>query len=87
MSYRPVPYVKNVLSFLTQGVMWFLDWYQASLWQIHSLLGAAVAGAWTVMALGRTWRIERGWIDRSGIALGLLWVITLLAYCLSYDWR
>jgi hypothetical protein len=86
-SHRPVSYMKDALRYLNQGVTTFFDWYQASLWYIHPLLGAAVTAAWAVMALGRASRTEPGWIDRSGIALGLLWVLVLLAYCLSYDWR
>ena len=82
-----ISYIHHIIIYLKQGLIWFLYWYQVSLWNIHSMLGAAVAAVWTIMALGRTWRRESGWIDRCGIALGSVWLVVLLAYCVSYDWR
>lgn len=46
-------------------------------------VGGSVALAWVGLAMGRRWRAERGWIDRSGRCLGvaamvlapLLWLI------------
>jgi len=37
--------------------------------------GPGVLGAWSVLALSRTMRAERGWIDRAGIALGVGWIV------------
>jgi len=37
-------------------------------------VGAAVLGAWLVLLVTRTVRPERGWIDRSGIAIGCGWI-------------
>lgn len=73
-------------SMLRSTVTAVLSWIQTCLWYVYPLLGAAVAASWAVMALGRCWRAERGWIDRSGIVLGCLWIIVLVADCLSYNW-
>ena len=37
--------------------------------------GAAIVCAWALLAVTRTGRHERGWIDRLGIALGVCWII------------
>jgi hypothetical protein len=37
--------------------------------------GSAVAMAWTVLALSRRCRRERGWIDAFGMILGCYWII------------
>ncbi len=52
-------------------------------WRGHSHhLGLAVAASWLSLLFGRFWRAERGWIDRLGRLLGLLWLLTLMC-----DWR
>ncbi len=35
--------------------------------------------AWMLLAMGRRWRLERGWIDRSGRALGWCWIAWVVA--------
>jgi len=37
--------------------------------------GQAVAGAWLVLIVGRTWRAEPSWIDRAGRLLGACWLV------------
>ncbi|WP_406694691.1 hypothetical protein V5E97_26915 [Singulisphaera sp. Ch08] len=37
-------------------------------------VGAAVAWCWVTMALGRQWRPEPTWLDRSGRILGSIWI-------------
>ena len=55
----------------------------AGYWRGHSHhLGLAVAASWLSLVFGRFWRAERGWIDRLGRLLGLLWLLTLMC-----DWR
>ncbi len=44
-------------------------------------VGPAVIGAWLVLAIGRRWRSERGWIDRSGRLLGIFWIVRM-----SWPW-
>jgi hypothetical protein len=41
-------------------------------------LGAAVAGVWGILALGKMCRCEPSWIDRLGRAQGVFWVLALL---------
>ncbi len=40
-------------------------------------IGFAVIASWVALALARRWRSERGWIDRAGRAVGLLWIVLL----------
>jgi hypothetical protein len=84
---RAVADTPRFLPYNFRHIGWFFEWYQWSLWYSHPLVGAAVAATWAVMALGGTWHTEPGWIDRSGIAVGSLWIVVLVAYCMSYDWR
>ena len=41
---------------------------------IVSWAAPAVAGAWLVLVVSGRWRPERGWIDRFGRVLGVLWL-------------
>jgi hypothetical protein len=40
------------------------------------LVGVTVLVAWLFLALGRRWRAEPIWLDRSGRLLGIIWVAT-----------
>ena len=40
---------------------------------------AAVLVGWLVLALGGTWAAERSWVDRLGRAVGVGWVVALVA--------
>ena len=44
------------------------------------LAGMAVLASWATLALGGRWRPERGWIDRSGLAMGLAWAALMLLH-------
>jgi hypothetical protein len=46
---------------------------------LPSAVGSAVAVAWLLLALGRRWRHERGWIDGIGVILGCYWLWAALA--------
>jgi hypothetical protein len=46
-------------------------------------IGLAVAVAWLMLGIGGRWRPERSWVDRSGRALGALW---LMMVPLLYWW-
>ena len=50
----------------------------------EEFIGAAVLGAWAVMAASGRWRLERSWIDLTGFALGLVWVALFLLYLYGY---
>jgi hypothetical protein len=39
-----------------------------------SRLGLAIAAAWFLLVLGRRWRSEPDWLDRSGLLVGCFWV-------------
>lgn len=43
------------------------------------LLAPTVAVAWLVLAIGRRWRADPGWIDRLGRFVGLMWLVILSA--------
>jgi hypothetical protein len=52
-------------------------------WSDHSPhVGQAVALTWLGLLLSRRCRVEPGWIDRFGRAIGVLWLLMLLT-----DWR
>lgn len=45
-------------------------------WRVPlSFTGLAVSAVWTVLWLAKAWRPEPSWIDRSGRALGIYWVL------------
>jgi hypothetical protein len=41
-------------------------------------IACGILAAWTLLALGRRGRPDRSWLDRSGCALGLLWLAAAL---------
>ena len=43
-------------------------------------IGLVVVAAWVTMALGRRCRSETGWIDATGISLGIGWIAYLVSY-------
>jgi hypothetical protein len=43
-------------------------------------IGLAVAAAWSLQFLSGRWRPVPNWIDRSGRALGLFWIVAALIY-------
>jgi hypothetical protein len=51
---------------------------------LEEIAGAAVLGAWSVMAASRQWRTERSWIDRLGRVLGGIWIALFLIYLYGY---
>ena len=42
-------------------------------------VACALPIVWTLMVLGRRWRPERGWIDRSGRIVGWCWMASIMA--------
>jgi hypothetical protein len=44
--------------------------------------GYAVAAAWLTLAIGRRWRPEPTWVDRSGRAIGFFWLLMIPMYML-----
>jgi hypothetical protein len=46
--------------------------------ELDFYLGPAVAVMWALMALGRTFRREAGWIDRLGRIMGSLWIAAMI---------
>ena len=42
-----------------------------------ALIGVSVAATWIFLLAAGAWRPERGWIDRTGRALGSFWIATL----------
>jgi hypothetical protein len=38
-------------------------------------VGFGVLCAWFTLAVGRRWRADKGWLDRSGRALGVAWIV------------
>jgi hypothetical protein len=51
---------------------------------MEEIVGAAVLGAWAVMAASGRWRTERTWIDRTGLILGVVWILLFLTYLYGY---
>lgn len=45
--------------------------------------GYAVASAWLLLALGRTWRWRMGWIEAIGLLLGACWIVFGVSYSIS----
>lgn len=42
----------------------------------------AITTGWALLIVGRRWRPEASWIDRTGVALGVLWLVL----CACYWW-
>jgi hypothetical protein len=42
-------------------------------------LGMAVAASWMTLCVGRRWRADRSWVDRSGRAVGCFWIVAAIA--------
>jgi hypothetical protein len=42
-----------------------------------ALIGVSVGASWILLLASGAWRPERGWIDRTGRALGCFWIGTL----------
>jgi hypothetical protein len=51
---------------------------------MEEIVGAAVLGAWSVMAASGRWRCQRSWIDRTGRILGIIWISLFLTYLYGY---
>jgi hypothetical protein len=51
---------------------------------MEELVGAAVLGAWSVMAMSGRWKCQRSWIDRTGRLLGIFWIGLFLIYLYAY---
>jgi hypothetical protein len=52
-----------------------LEWSETFLSIQQPLLAWGVVVSWTLLALGRRWRSEPGWIDGTGRALGWAWIV------------
>ena len=53
-------------------------------------LAASVAAAWSIMALDGRWRPEPTWLDRSGRAVGIYWILAGVAIPtlnIWHNWR
>ena len=54
----------------------YLNLYDDGGWiLLLSFTGWAVSAAWVVLRLAGAWRAEPGWIDRTGRALGIYWIL------------
>ena len=51
---------------------------------MEEIVGAAVLGAWSVMAATGRWRVQRSWIDWTGCLLGIIWIGLFLTYLYGY---
>jgi hypothetical protein len=51
---------------------------------MEELVGAAVLGAWSVMAISGRWKSQPSWIDRTGRVLGIIWIGLFLTYLYGY---
>jgi hypothetical protein len=51
---------------------------------MEEIVGAAVLGAWSVMAATGRWKSQPSWIDRMGRALGIVWIALFLVYLYGY---
>ncbi len=40
-------------------------------------IGFGVLSSWSLIALQGRWRADRGWIDRLGRAVGVLWILVM----------
>jgi hypothetical protein len=71
----------SAMTLCTLSMIPLLAWSNAFSYEQISLrsytpeAGFAVAGAWLSLALGRRWRAEPGWIDRTGRGLGVTWIL------------
>lgn len=50
-------------------------WRVLALWATGpNLMAVAILATWAVLAVNGRWRPRRDWLDRLGIALGLVWI-------------
>ena len=87
--------VGYIASWLSHGYSWaqFEDWIGTSgvlgifttdvLIESTYAIGHAVFATWALLALSRTGRPERSWIDRTGRVLGLAWMMTAWLFWLD----
>jgi hypothetical protein len=54
-----------------------LQYTEAALLPHGSEPGLAIAACWLMLALMGRWRLVRNWIDRSGMALGVYWLVMI----------
>lgn len=52
--------------------------------QMEEIVGAAVLGAWSLMAASGRWKTQPSWIDRAGRVLGLVWIGLFLIYLYGF---
>lgn len=45
--------------------------------------GVAIMAAWLTLMIGGRWRTEASWVDRLGRAMGIYWILTVLALLTS----
>jgi hypothetical protein len=48
--------------------------------QMARWTGFVVAGSWLALALAGRWRLERSWMERLGLAIGIFWIVTALHF-------
>jgi hypothetical protein len=51
---------------------------------MEEIVGAAVLGAWSAMAVGGRWKAQHSWVDRAGRVLGIIWIVLFLTYLYAY---
>lgn len=63
-------------------------WMQFETWSslVSLQSGAAVAAGWTLLALGRHFRRDAGWLEWIGRALGFIWVAMIAANLILPLW-
>jgi hypothetical protein len=63
-----------------RGLVSSHTWREIALWSADpELLAVAVVATWATLAVNRRWRPRCDWLDRLGIALGLVWIGSALA--------
>ncbi len=56
--------------------------FEETLYRLPAQAILVVAASWAILVLGGHWKSEPGWIDRTGRAIGVFWiVINLVSWC------
>ncbi len=56
--------------------------FEETIYRLPAQAILVIVASWTILALGRRWKAEPGWIDRAGRVIGAYWiVINLMSWC------
>jgi hypothetical protein len=74
LAFLSVPKIPSLLSQAERSSLTF------AICRLNVGIGYAVFASWLILAMGRRWRPEPGWIDRLGRLMGIAWIVWSISY-------